>query len=43
MARRVDWACEWCGYSGSTETDEGVDTLQCTQCGEPVVPVAGGG
>lgn len=41
MARWVEWACEWCGYSGRTRTENVVDSIQCSQCGEPVVPVGG--
>ncbi len=37
MARQ-DWACEYCGNRGTTS--EPVDTVQCPDCGEPVVPTS---
>ena len=39
MAVMMDWACEFCGYTGSSMADI-VDEIQCPMCGEPVVPQA---
>ena len=35
----VDYACERCGYTGRDLSEDDIDRVQCSQCGEPVVPV----
>lgn len=42
MAVKIDWACEYCGYTTSSWADI-VDEIQCPMCGEPVVPQANNG
>lgn len=34
---RVDYACEYCGFSGTSITEDDADFVQCSQCGELVV------
>ena len=34
-----EWACEYCGQQGELPAGETVDTFQCPDCGEPVVPM----
>ena len=34
----VDWVCDYCGEQGTSTTDLTVDSIQCPQCGEPVIP-----
>jgi hypothetical protein len=36
MGRR--WVCDTCGATGDVPPDDVVDTLNCTVCGEPVLP-----
>ena len=36
---REQWVCEYCGQQGVLPADETVDTVQCPDCGEPVVPM----
>jgi DNA-directed RNA polymerase subunit RPC12/RpoP len=34
----VDYVCEWCGYVGHSRSASDADDVQCSQCGEQVVP-----
>lgn len=35
----VEYVCENCGYAGRDESEDDVDGVQCTMCGELVVPL----
>ena len=34
----VRWVCDYCGEQGTSRTELTVDSIQCPQCGEPVLP-----
>lgn len=36
----VDYACEFCGFTGRDPWEDDADMVQCSQCGELVVPLA---
>jgi predicted RNA-binding Zn-ribbon protein involved in translation (DUF1610 family) len=38
----VDYVCQWCGYAGHTRGSDDADEVQCSQCGELVVPLPRG-
>jgi predicted RNA-binding Zn-ribbon protein involved in translation (DUF1610 family) len=38
----VDYACEYCGFTGRDRSEDDVDLVQCSQCGEMVVPLGRG-
>ena len=35
----VDYACEFCGFAGRDHSESDADLVQCSQCGEMVVPL----
>ena len=33
------WVCDYCGETGEVPEGEFVESVQCTTCGEPVLPL----
>jgi len=38
----VDYVCEHCGFAGRDADEDDADFVQCSQCGEQVVPLTPG-
>ena len=38
----VDYVCEYCGFAGHEPREDDADLVQCSQCGELVVPLRPG-
>ena len=38
----VDYVCEFCGFAGRDRSEDDADRVQCSQCGELVVPLPPG-
>ena len=38
----VDYVCEFCGFAGRYHSESDADMVQCSQCGEQVVPLGPG-
>lgn len=38
----IDYVCEYCGFAGHEPSEDDADRVQCSQCGELVIPLRPG-